>query len=107
MKALPCDHCEQETPAVYLLQDITTGNSVTFCAEHYGMHCMAAAESYATQVLGQDPEGGDEASEVYADPGPFPQINETPESTSNERGNGSVSDGAKNEGQESAAESPG
>jgi len=71
------------------------------------MHCMAAAESYATQVLGQDPEGGDEASEVYADPGPFPQINETSESTSDERRNDSVSNGSADEGQKSTTESTG
>ena len=93
MKSLPCDHCPDDTAAKYLLQDVETGDSGTFCTEHYAMHAMDIAQAYAQEMMQGNPEPSDESREVYDDPGPFPQINEAPESTGDESGNDSVPDG--------------
>lgn len=105
MKPIPCDHCEDGAPALYLLQDISTGDSTSFCADHFAMQCMGVAEAWAQEQMTKEGAKSDEQREVYNDPGPSPQINESEESASNGRGNVGIPDGAQDATPETANES--
>lgn len=106
-KVLPCDHCEQEEPAKFLLQDVTTGESVTFCNEHYAMHAMNVAEAYVKSLNEDDDSKSDEQREVYDDPGPTPTIQQPQADASNGRGNDSVPVRQKDSGSKSETETTG
>lgn len=76
MKPILCDPCPEETAALYLLQDVSTGESQAFCPDHFAMYCMGMAEAWAQAQISQEDSKSDEQREVYDDPGPDPLITE-------------------------------